>query len=46
MHGSLMLYLFAGPFAFGGLPVARPPKAKGPANRYIMRLPCMVNSSL
>ena len=26
--------------------LARPPKAKGPAKRYSIRLPCMVNSSL
>jgi hypothetical protein len=26
--------------------LARPPKANGPAKRYSMRLPCMVNSAL
>jgi hypothetical protein len=26
--------------------LARPPKAKGPAKRYSIKLPCIVNSSL
>ncbi len=34
------------PICSGTMKLARPPKAKGPANRYSIRLPCMVNSSL
>ncbi len=30
----------------GRMKLARPPKANGPANRYIIRLPCMVKSWL
>ena len=30
----------------GTMKLARPPKANGPAKRYSMMLPCMVNSSL
>ncbi len=34
------------PTCSGTTRLAKPPKAKGPANRYSIRLPCMVNSSL
>ncbi len=34
------------PICSGTMKLARPPKAKGPAKRYSIRLPCMVNSAL
>jgi hypothetical protein len=30
----------------GTMKLAKPPNAMGPAKRYIIRLPCMVNSAL
>ncbi len=34
------------PICSGTMKLARPPKANGPAKRYSIRLPCMVNSAL
>ena len=34
------------PIWSGTMKLARPPNAIGPAKRYIIRLPCMVNSAL
>ena len=34
------------PICSGTMKLARPPKANGPAKRYSIRLPCIVNSAL
>ena len=34
------------PICSGTMKLARPPKAKGPAKRYSIKLPCIVNSAL